>query len=240
MFCSNCGKELDNGARFCSNCGSTVGGAIVPSDNANNNLPAISDNDLQKAETLRDKAMQKLDKEKYNEALDLCAKSIELNPNDADTWLIAGLAADGNEDHDNAIKYFSNSIELDDSEPTFYFQRGFVYYELEDYDNAMDDFNDAIKRDHSNANYYNMRGNTYCCFDDFQNGILDFQRALKLKPNDKAIKENLVRAKEAMEQNSSSGGSSAGGEILRGIGSFLGGAAVGFLSALADDDDDDD
>jgi len=238
MFCSNCGKELTDGARFCSYCGSTVG-AASSSGNVNNNLPEVTNADLQKAEALRDKAKQKLDKEKYDEVLDLCGKSLDLNPNDDVTWFFAGIAADGNGDHDNAIKYFSNSIELDDNESTYYFWRGSAYYELEDYDNALENFSDAIKRDHSNANYYNMRGNTYCCLDDFQNGISDFQKALKLKPNDKAIKENLLHAQEALEEDSGSGGG-GGSEILRGIGSFLGGAALGFLSALSDDDDDDD
>ena len=30
MFCSNCGKEIDEGSAFCSGCGKAVGNAQAP------------------------------------------------------------------------------------------------------------------------------------------------------------------------------------------------------------------
>jgi tetratricopeptide (TPR) repeat protein len=233
MFCSNCGKELIDGSKFCSNCGAAVGASLVVA-NQNNEISDSDMQKMQKAANLRDKAKNQLEIENYDKALDLCAASIELNPDDDVTWFFAGVAAQANEDYDDAIKYFSNSIDLDDNDAIGYFYRGQVYYQLEDYDNALDDFSDAIRLNHSEADLYNMRGNTYCCLNDFQHAISDYEKALKLRPNDKTIKSNLANAQEAAEGNNGS----ATGDIIRGIGSFLGGAAVGFLSALSDDDDD--
>jgi tetratricopeptide (TPR) repeat protein len=230
MFCSNCGKELIEGSKFCSNCGVAIGTSLIVA-NQNNE---VSNSDMQKAEALRDEAKNQLEIENYDKVLELCDKSLELNPNDDVTWFFAGVAAQANEDYDNAINYFSNSIALDDNDAISYFYRGQVYYQLEDYDNALENFNNAIKLNHSEADLFNMRGNTYCCLNDFQNAISDYQKALKLKPNDKTIKDNLANAQETAGGNNGSAASS----IIRGIGSFLGGAAVGFLSALSDDDDD--
>jgi tetratricopeptide (TPR) repeat protein len=235
MFCSNCGKELIDGSKFCSNCGAAVGAPLAVA-NQNN---GISDSDIQKAAKLRDKAKNQLEIENYDKVLDLCAESIELNPEDDVTWFFAGVAAQANEDYDNAIKYFSNSIALDDNDAIGYFYRGQVYYQLEDYENALEDFNDAIRLNHSEADLFNMRGNTYCCLNDLQHAISDYGKALKLRPNDKTIKSNLANVQEAVEA-AERGDGSAAGDIIRGIGSFLGGVAVEFLSALSDDDDDDD
>jgi tetratricopeptide (TPR) repeat protein len=232
MFCSNCGKELIDGSKFCSTCGTAVGASLV---NQNNE---ISDSNIQKAADLRDEAKRQLEIENYDKALDLCAESIELNPDDDITWFFAGVAAQANEDYDDALKYFSNSIKLDDNDALGYFYRGQVYYQLEDYDNALEDFNDAIRLNHSEADLFNMRGNTYCCLNDFQHAISDYEKALKLRPNDKTIKSNLANIQEVIE-SANGNGDSAADDIIRGIGSFLGGAAIGFLSALSDDDDDD-
>jgi tetratricopeptide (TPR) repeat protein len=229
MFCSNCGKELIDDSKFCSNCGVAVGASLVVA-NQNNE---ISNSDMQKAANLRDEAKNQLEIENYDKVLDLCVASIELNPNDDVTWFFAGIAAQANEDYDDAIKYFSNSIDLDDNDAVGYFYRGQVYYQLEDYDNALEDFNGAIRLNHSEADLFNMRGNTYYCLNDFQHAISDYGKALKLRPNDKTIKSNLANAQEAVEGD----GGSVTGDIIRGIGSFLGGAAIGFLSALSDDDD---
>jgi tetratricopeptide (TPR) repeat protein len=234
MFCSNCGKELFDGSKFCSNCGATVGASIVAA-NQNN---SISDFDIQKAAMLRDEIKKQLEIENYGKVLDLCAELIELDPDDDVAWFFAGIAAQASEDYDNAIKYFSISIELDGNEAIVYFHRGHVYYQLEDYENALDDFNNAVRLNHSEADLYNMRGNTYCCLNDFQHAILDYEKALKLRPNDGTIKSNLANARQAVEAEENNNGSTSG-EIIRGIGSFLGGVTVGFLGALLDDYDDD-
>ncbi|MGN0526706.1 MAG: zinc-ribbon domain-containing protein [Acutalibacteraceae bacterium] len=50
MFCSNCGKEVSDGAVFCSNCGANIGvlpvedavpGANVPNENQNSSVPNV-------------------------------------------------------------------------------------------------------------------------------------------------------------------------------------------------------
>jgi len=218
MNCSNCGKELKDHWKQCPWC---------------------------KASTEQTLKCQTCGEE-LQEGMLLCPGcGVELqtaDKTDFDKYFDQGCDQYGNDQNLEAINSFTEALKYDPSFFGCYALRGLCYKELHNFKKAIDDFTKAIELAPSDALAYENRCRTLSLMaleqEDFdmdmlERALADAKKAYKLEPNEdrRELIDKLVKI--INDQRSTGGG------ILRGIGAFLGGAAVGVLSALADDDDDD-
>jgi len=148
---------------------------------------------------LAEKGAKLIDKEKYDEAIQVLNESISLNPDNYLAFFWRGRSYESVEEYDRAISDFIEAIRLEPSDKDSYYCRGRSYLLNEEYEKAISDFNEYITCNHTNANAFNLRGNAYFYLDDYSSAIKDYNRAIKLEPKNKTFKENLQNAEEALE-----------------------------------------
>jgi tetratricopeptide (TPR) repeat protein len=228
MNCSNCGKELKDHWKQCPWC---------------------------KASTTQTLKCQNCGEE-MEEGMVLCPEcGVELqtaDKTDYDKYLDQGWDLFDNDQYFEAIKSFSEALKFEPYCSACYSLRGICHDKLKNFKEAINDLTKAIELVPSNAYYYKSRSNALFNLaneqqDDYnilQRALVDAKKAYELEPNEEHRNSmgTLIDIIELIEANNNSsttsGNSSTGDGILRGIGTILGSAAAGFLGTLADDDDD--
>jgi tetratricopeptide (TPR) repeat protein len=76
----------------------------------------------------------------YQQAIDDFTKTIELHPQNINTYHLRGLAYVRLEKYQQAIDDFTKTIELNSKEANAYYWRGFAYEKLGKYQQAIDDY----------------------------------------------------------------------------------------------------
>ena len=72
-------------------------------------------------------------------------KSLELDPQDADTYNTRGVAFLEAEDYDRAILDFSRGIEINPHWARLYAHRGGSYWEVDNYEQAIADYYQCLR-----------------------------------------------------------------------------------------------
>ena len=82
--------------------------------------------------------------EKYPFAIADYDKAIELNPDDADTYINRGISYKNLKESQKAIADYTKAIELNPDYATAYNNRGLAYYDLKEFPKAIADYTKAI------------------------------------------------------------------------------------------------
>jgi tetratricopeptide (TPR) repeat protein len=90
-------------------------------------------------DTYLDTGLKYLMERKYNEALLMLDKSIEINPKNLDTLLNSGICYLGLKQYDKALNRFNKALELDPSSEIGLDRRSYCYFKLNQADKAIDD-----------------------------------------------------------------------------------------------------
>ena len=124
----------------------------------------------------------------YLKTINNLAKSIELNPKDADAYYNRGVAYGKLWQYQKAIDDYTKTIELNPEFASAYYVRGSVYAKLGD-QKAMDDYARAIELNpslESGVNYNHLvhynRGITYAGQREHQKAIDEYTKAIELNP----------------------------------------------------------
>lgn len=123
------------------------------------------------------KNIEKVDRDiaKYTEA-------IELDPNEASTFIKRGVAYEAKHDYDNAITDFTTAINMGDN--SGYINRGSVYQQKGEYDKAISDLSTLIGMDPRASVAYWERGQVYICMREYDKAILDYSKPVEMYPRD--------------------------------------------------------
>ena len=80
-----------------------------------------------------------------DQAIVYCTKSLEIDPQDADTYNTRGVAFYEAEDYDRAILDFSQAIEINPHWARLYAHRGNSYWGIDDYEQAIADYYQCLR-----------------------------------------------------------------------------------------------
>ena len=80
-----------------------------------------------------------------DQAIVYCTRSLELDPQDADTYNTRGVAFYEAEDYDRAILDFSQGIEINPHWARLYAHRGDSYWGIDDYEQAIADYYQCLR-----------------------------------------------------------------------------------------------
>ncbi len=121
--------------------------------------------------------------DKPDKAIAISNTSIEINPSNAISYYVRGMAHLGKEDYSKAIEDFSYAINLDKESREFLNARGVAYLKNDKPLEAINDFTEAIRLDITYADAYSNRGVAY-----YKNGLndkakQDFTNAIRLNPD---------------------------------------------------------
>ncbi|NEO83389.1 MAG: tetratricopeptide repeat protein [Spirulina sp. SIO3F2] len=116
-------------------------------------------------------------------ALENLTAALELDAEDALTWLELGQVHLDQAEFDGALSTFNRALELNPDLTDVYYQRGITYIELEQYPSAIADFTAALERDNTLASAYGARGLAYYEQGELELAIADLEQAAELYRN---------------------------------------------------------
>ncbi len=112
----------------------------------------------QKAEAFYREGLEKSKSGKFEEAIKLFNKSIELQPDDYYSWYNRGVAKSMIDEYEEALVDFNKTIQLAPDFKRAYFSRGITKRILTDYEGAMEDYTSAIEQDPDYGEAYYYKG----------------------------------------------------------------------------------
>jgi tetratricopeptide (TPR) repeat protein len=123
--------------------------------------------------------------EKYQEAINLFTRAIQILPKFALAYRNRGLARYHQKDKDieGALSDYNEAIRLDPFMAESYYNRGILLYSRGDYKEAIADFSKAISLNPKLASAYSERGRArYYIQGDILGAIRDFDEAIRIDP----------------------------------------------------------
>jgi tetratricopeptide (TPR) repeat protein len=168
---------------------------------------------VKRIEELKEQFDKYLEKDMYDNAIELSNEIIKIAPKSARGYAYRGNAYyDGKKDYDRAIADYTMALKLDPEGPEGFFEhhglyyvRGNSYTEKGDYDKALADYNKAIQLAPNYLDYYNARGWAYIEKGDYDKALADFNKAIQLAPNEANLYDSrgdaLVAAALAVYNN---------------------------------------
>lgn len=94
-----------------------------------------------------------------DKAIEDCAASIELKPENPTAWRFRAIAYAKKKEYAKAIADFTKAIELEPNNATGYIGRGVLHELSQDFDQAIEDYDRALAIDPKNSRAFLFRGN---------------------------------------------------------------------------------
>ena len=120
---------------------------------------------------------------KFQIAIKLLSKSIDLTPNFPEAYILRGQAFLKNGCVDEAFEDCNKAIELDPKIAGAYINRGIIYARCKDFNQAIKDFTKAIDLDSTDKVTYYNRGKCYAAKGKLYEAKIDFTLAIDLDEN---------------------------------------------------------
>ncbi|MHA1491106.1 MAG: tetratricopeptide repeat protein [Promethearchaeota archaeon] len=96
---------------------------------------------------LNKKAIQDIEVEQYDKAIEYCEKAIKIDSEFAESYYNMGVAYHNENKHDLALKYYEKAVELEYDHLKTWNNMGILYEFKGDYNNALKAYNKAVKID---------------------------------------------------------------------------------------------
>jgi len=116
-------------------------------------------------------------------ALQAFNKSIQLDPNNAESFYWRGNANYDLQKYQEAIGDYSQALALNPKYVQAYFNRGLARHDFNDKRGAIEDYTQALKLQPNDADTYYERGVAYLELQDYKAAIQDFNSVIRLQPN---------------------------------------------------------
>ncbi|MBF0338024.1 MAG: tetratricopeptide repeat protein [Nitrospirae bacterium] len=130
------------------------------------------------------KAIEYMALEKYYEAIDMCKKAIEVNPNDHNSYGIWGDCLRMLKRYDEAIDMCKKAIEVNPNDHNSYGIWGDCLRMLKRYDEAIDMFKRVIEIKPNDYNAYILWGDCLRMLKRYDEAIDMCKKAIEINPND--------------------------------------------------------
>jgi tetratricopeptide (TPR) repeat protein len=140
-------------------------------------------------EDFLNQGIEKLQNEKYKEAIEDFTQAIEINSQYADAYLLRGCTRLEIDDYQGAIADYTQTIQLLPDDADIYFLRGKAYIALDDDKSAIADFTQSIKINPQYLEAYYLRGCIHSDIGNHQEAIADFQKAISLFYQESVLEE---------------------------------------------------
>ncbi len=126
--------------------------------------------------------LKKFEEKNYSGAIIDFNKAITNKPNDADLFLMRGVANANLDNFKDAIADYSRAIELKPSYANAFNNRGIIRHSLKNYEGAINDFDKAIKLNSKKDNFFRARALAKIELKDYSGAELDIKKAIKINP----------------------------------------------------------
>ncbi len=134
-------------------------------------------------------------KERYQEAIEHYDQSIEINPQNANTYYNRGAAKSALKCPAAAIADLDQALRINPQNANAYNHRGLAKGDLNRHDDAIADFDQALRIDPQDADAYNHRGLAKGDLNRHDDAIADFDQALRINPQHADAYNNRGAAK---------------------------------------------
>jgi tetratricopeptide (TPR) repeat protein len=139
------------------------------------------------------------------EALDLCDRSIAINPGRAFVWCYRGDALVNLKRYEEAIAAYDRSFAIDPSDAVAWSNKGFALVNLKRYEEALDSCDRSVAIDPSQAVAWSHKGFALANLKRYEEAVATCDRALAIDPSDAVVWRikglalvNLKRYEEAV------------------------------------------
>lgn len=119
----------------------------------------------------------------FDRAIAASTQIIQLNPNNADAYLVRAVVCEALADYQGAVEDYTQAIVLDPDYVTAYHNRSIAYFKLENYQAAVADCDQVLYLTPNSYPAYVERGAAYTRLGEIQAAIADFDLALQLNPS---------------------------------------------------------
>ena len=148
--------------------------------NAKAALAKIGETKVHRAESFVQAGKGLMEKGQNLQAVKVYSRAIELNPANAKTFFLRGLAHEARSEHDLAIADYTEAIRLDPKQSRFYRHRGVNRFANEDCDQAVADFDEALRLDPDDLDVRVLRCETHEARGDDKQALADARACRKL------------------------------------------------------------
>ncbi len=129
---------------------------------------------------------------RYNDTIFWCSKSLEIDPNFVDAYIIRANAYEKLKKYENAISDYTAVLKIKQDYLDAYYNRGLIYGKLKMYKEAIEDFTKFIENSPRNSDAYIFRGKAFAKIGNYQKAIEDFTKAIEI--NERNYEAYLSRA----------------------------------------------
>ncbi len=150
-----------------------------------------------KATPLRARSVFHLEQNEPKKCLKDVDESLEIEPRDAQSYQIRGMALDTLKDYDKAITAYSKAIELASNPLSAYLGRARDYLRQDKGKEAIRDFNKILAQQEPTPGLLLLRASAYEVAGDRDLALEDVESALKLKPD----MPQALRARAALRRH---------------------------------------
>lgn len=119
---------------------------------------------------------------KYENAVKLLNRSLELNNNNADAYFHRALALESIDEVNESLLSLNKSININPKYLAAYIKKGNIMLKLGHYINAIEDFTFATKLDPNHAYAYLAIGCAYMGMKNYKKAIEEFDKSINLEP----------------------------------------------------------
>ncbi|ODO01931.1 general transcriptional repressor [Cryptococcus wingfieldii CBS 7118] len=127
-----------------------------------------------------------------DQAVSFLTKSLETDPNDAQSWYLLGRAYMAAARYNKAYEAYQQAVYRDGRNPTYWCSIGVLYYQIQQYRDALDAYSRAIRLNAYMAEVWYNLGSLYESCNNQMNDALDaYSRAYELDPANTPVKERI-------------------------------------------------
>tara|TARA_A100000164_G_scaffold316376_1_gene296422 strand:- start:24 stop:1484 length:1461 start_codon:yes stop_codon:yes gene_type:complete len=117
----------------------------------------------------------------YLVSLEHLSKSIEINPNDSETYTNRGMVNVKLDNIDQAIEDYEKAAKLDNKNPNPFFNLGHLFKEQDNLEKSIDYFDKSLVIDNKNYKAFHNRAVVKSLQNKYDEAINDFDEAIKIK-----------------------------------------------------------
>jgi tetratricopeptide (TPR) repeat protein len=144
--------------------------------------PRLPSGPRQRVEQLGEEAVKRAQERKFAEALELCARALELDPNQGGVHALRGQIHYHSGHMPEAAVDCSAAIDRGVRHPEIYFMRAIAFDSSGRVEDALADFSVALDLNPEHAPARNSRGWIRCRLGRFEEGLEDFSQAIRIAP----------------------------------------------------------
>ena len=135
----------------------------------------------------------------YTGALADYKMALSINPNNATTYINAGMMLNLIDSNNKDSSFIDKALELDNKNSLAHYMKGLILANGNMYEQAIEYFTNAIELDSTDSDSYCIRG---CCYKDlkiYDKALADFKKADEIAPNNyDDIEKDIKECEEAL------------------------------------------